>query len=566
MFKGIGISSEFALSKAYVLEKEEINFEIQSILSVEAELVRYNKALHIFTQNTCALARSVWQSAGKKESMILEGHIIMAENPDIAIAVVSAIEGGKTAEAALRAAYEAFAGIFESMEDEIMSQRAHDLRDISRRLIEILAGKTSRDIRNISEECVLICRDLTPSDISSMDKSKVKGIVTEVGGINSHSAIIARAMGMPMVLCEGITGNIKNGDMVAVNGISGDIIVNPEGEQLQIFKKLMTEFDTNEKELVQFKDKPSITLDGHAVDILANISGLDDLDEVLENTAEGIGLFRSEFLFMNRDSAPDEEEQFEVYRKSVKSMEGRPVTIRTLDIGGDKNVPYLNMEKEENPFLGLRGIRLCLGNLEMFAVQLRALLRASFYGNIKIMLPMVSTLSELRQVKELIERLKSELNTDGKPFNENIEIGIMIETSAACMISDLLAKECDFFSIGTNDLAQYIMAADRGDKRVQYLYSVFDPAVIRSIHHVIKAGKAAGIGVGICGEGAADGIMIPFLIAAGVDELSMSASSILQVRKIICSLNKRELEEKLEKILLLETKEEVFEYLKNLAI
>ena len=566
MFKGIGVSPGFVISKAYVCEREEISFEEQSSLSAVAEIDRYNKAVHKFIKYTAPIIESVKLNAGKDEAAILEAHIIMVEDPEITSGVVCAIRNGITAEAAVSDTYEMLAGTFESMEDEIMSHRARDLRDIKTRLIEILTGKIGSGIDNIKEDCVLICHDLTPSDIGRMDKSKVKAIVTEIGGATSHSAIISRGMEIPTVLSvENVTTSINSGDIIAINGSKGEVIVNPRDEELEELNKLMAAFHTYKKELEQYKGKQSITLDGHRVEIVANIGTLGDLKAVLKSSAEGIGLFRSEILFMNTNKAPDEDAQFEIYKKAAIAMAGKPVIIRTLDIGGDKDIPYFNMEKEKNPFLGYRAIRFCLGDLEMFSIQLRALLRASFYGNIKIMLPMITTVTELRASKNLIEQLKKDLKSEGKPFNENIEVGIMIETPAACMIADLLARECEFFSIGTNDLTQYTMAADRENKKVQYLYSIFDPAVMRLIYRAIKAGKDAGIVVGICGEGASDVNMIPFLVAAGLDEFSMSPSSVLQARKAICSLKKEELEKDLDKVMALETKDEVFEYMQTLA-
>ena len=567
MLKGIGVSEGIVIDRAYVLTEEEISFETISSLSAPEEIERYSGAVAKFIEDTLPLVEKVRLNAGDEESMILEGHIIMVQDPEVTGGIVSVLEGGGiSAEAALADAFEMFAGIFEAMEDEIMSQRTHDLRDIKARLIEILTGKSGGAIENISEDCILICRDLTPSDTGRMDKSKIKGIVTEVGGVTSHTAIISRAMEIPTVLSVSCaTVNIKNGDIIAVDGSSGEIIINPSAEQMENLEARKAAFDTYKAELTEFKGRQSVTLDGCHVEIAANIGGLDDIESVLNSTAEGVGLFRTEFLFMDRSELPDENAQFEVYKEVARRLEGRSVIIRTLDIGGDKDVPYLDLEKEENPFLGFRAIRLCLGDREMFGVQLRALLRASYYGNIKIMLPMITTLTELREAKALIESLKNELRAEGKPFNENIETGIMVETPAAVMIADLLAKESDFFSIGTNDLTQYTMAVDRGNKRVQYLYSTFDPAVMRAIYHVIKAGKAAGIMVGMCGEGAGDVNMIPFLLAAGLDEFSMSASSVLKARKAVCSLNKGELEKEIEKILTLETKEEVLEFMKKLA-
>ena len=565
--KGIGVCEGIVISKAFVIKKEELVFESHSRLSAQEEAGRYNQAVEKFIEDTYALAAKVEESAGPEQAMILEGHILIVQDPEITAGVIAELESSPvSSEAAVALVFSMFAEIFASMEDELMKERAHDLEDIKTRLIEILTGKVSRGIEDIEDECVIIARDMTPSETGRIDKAVIKGIVTEMGGITSHMAIMAKAMELPTVLgIADMLSNVETGDSIAINGGSGEVIVNPSDGELARFRALIEEFDVYKRELEIYKTKESITLDGVRVEIAANIGGLQDMEAVLKNTAEGIGLFRTEFLFMERDSLPDEEAQFEVYKEVAEAMEGKPVIIRTLDIGGDKDVPYLDMDKEENPFLGYRAIRLCLGDKAMFNVQLRALLRAGFYGNIKIMIPMITTVTELRQTKKIIEELKGELEEEGKPFNKNIEVGIMIETPASSLIADVLAKESDFFSIGTNDLTQYTMAVDRGNERVQYLYSTFEPAVMRSIYNVIKAGKDAGIMVGMCGEGAGDVNMIPFLLGCGLDEFSMSAQSLLRARKAICSLSKSEMEKEIDKILNMETREEIIDHLKTLA-
>jgi len=567
LYKGIGVCEGIVISEAFVIEKEELVFESHSKLTSQEELSRYNQAVEKFIGDTLLLAEKVAENAGSEQAMILEGHTIIVQDPEIEAGVSAELEGGPvTAEAAVASVFSMFADIFASMDDELMKERAHDLEDIKTRLIEILTGKVSRSIEDIKTPCVIIARDMTPSETGRINKAVVKGVVTEVGGITSHMAIMAKAMELPTVLgIESMTAKVKTGDTIAINGGTGEVIVSPSDEELEKLKKLQAEFEVYKKELEVYKTKSSVTLDGVHVEIAANIGSANELDAVLENGAEGIGLFRTEFLFMERNSLPDEEAQFEVYKKVAETMAGKPVIIRTLDIGGDKDVPYLNMEKEENPFLGYRAIRLCLGDLDMFKVQLRALLRAGHYGNVKIMVPMITTITELRQTKEIIEELKIELEKEGKPFGKDIEVGIMIETPASSLIADILAKECDFFSIGTNDLTQYTMATDRGNERVQYLYSTFEPAVIRSIYNVIKAGKDAGIMVGMCGEGAGDVNMIPFLLGCGLDEFSMSAGSVPGARKAICSLSKSDMEKELDKILSMATREEILSHLKTLA-
>jgi len=567
LYRGIGVCDGIVVCEAFVIEKEELLFETNSLLTCQEEIDRYNVALEKFVEDTLLLAAKVEKSAGPEQAMILEGHTIIAQDPEIAAGVVAELEGFPvTAEAAVASAFDMFAAVFDSMDDELMRERAHDLIDIKTRLIEILTGKISRGIEDIANECIIVARDMTPSETGRIDKSKIKAVVTEVGGITSHMAIMAKAMELPAVLgVKGILSNVKTGDIIALNGSDGEIIVNPTSDELLRFEKLKKDFEIYKKELEAYKGRESLTLDGVSVEIAANIGGPQDLESVLKSTAEGIGLFRTEFLFMESSSLPDEESQFEVYKKVAETMEGKSVIIRTLDIGGDKDVPYLNLKKEENPFLGYRAIRLCLGDKDMFNVQLRALLRAGHYGNIKIMIPMITTLTELRQTKAIIEELKKDLEKEGKPFNKEIQVGIMIETPASSLIADVLAAESDFFSIGTNDLTQYTMAVDRGNERVQYLYSTFEPAVMRSIYNVIKAGKDAGIMVGMCGEGAGDVNMIPFLLACGLDEFSMSANSVLRARKAVCNLSKAELEKELHKILNMKTREEIFNHLQSLA-
>lgn len=567
LYRGIGVCEGIVVSKVFTVVKEELVFETGSRLTYQEEAERYNKAVEKFIEDTAALAAKVEESAGAEQAMILETHTVIVQDPEIEAGVIAELEGsGVTAEAAVTAAFDMFAAIFESMDDELMKERSHDLIDIKTRLLEILTGNISRGIENISNECVIVAKDMTPSETGRINKAMVKGVVTEVGGITSHMAIMAKAMELPCVLgVKDMLSLVKNGDIIAINGGTGEVVLNPSADELARFEKLKEEFNTYKKELEAYKNRESVTLDGIRVEIAANIGGPEDLEAVLKNTAEGIGLFRTEFLFMDRPSLPDEEAQFEVYKKVAETMEGKPVIIRTLDIGGDKDVPYLNMDKEENPFLGYRAIRLCLGDSEMFNVQLRALLRASHYGNIKIMLPMITTVTELRQAKEIIEKLKGDLAKEGKPFNKAVEIGIMIETPASSLIADILALESDFFSIGTNDLTQYTMAVDRGNEKVQYLYSTFEPAVMRSIYKVIKAGKNAGIMVGMCGEGAGDVNMIPFLLACGLDEFSMSAQSVLRARKSICNLSKAELEKEIDAILSMKTREEILSHLKALV-
>jgi len=565
MYRGIGVCDGVVIAKAFVLKKETTIYQTRSGLTDQKEIERFNHAVETFIENTLEFVAKIDQSAGNEHAQILEAQTVIVKDPGIRESIIEAINEGWTAETAVSSAFSMFADMFIAMKNDMMKERAHDLEDIKIRLLEILTGNVCRDIDSITEECVIVARDMTPSETSRINKEFVRGVVTETGGINSHMAIMAKAMNLVTVLSiENITSHVKTGDTIAINGGTGEVVINPSSSELVEFNKQLDEFSVYKKELEAYKSRESITLDGIRVEIAANVGSPEDLDAVINSTADGIGLFRTEFLFMEGDSPPDEEQQFKVYKQVAEAMGDKSVIIRSLDIGGDKELPYLNLQKEENPFLGYRAIRLCLGDKELFNTQLRALLRAGNYGNIKIMIPMICTITELRQAKAIIADIKSGLLSDGVPINNDIEIGVMIETPAAALIADLLAREADFFSIGTNDLIQYTMAVDRGNEKVQYLYSAYEPAVIRSIYNIIKAGKDAGIFVGMCGESAGDVNMIPFLLACGLDEFSMSAQSVLRARKIVCNLSKSELQSDLEKILNMSTREEIFDYLKTI--
>jgi len=551
IYNTLGICDGVVISRAFVLKKENLSRIVppgRSLLTFQEEVGRADKAIQKFTEDTYALIAKA--DPCTEQAMILERHITIANDPEIWASVKEQLENeSATCEAALVKTLGIFAEVFACMEDELMKARSQDLDDIKVRLIEILTGKIEHSIEDINSECILVAQSLTPSEMMRLDGKIVKGIVTESGGINSHMSIMAKAMGIPTALgAKGILETVGNGDSLTLNISNGraEVIVSPSEEEIRKIHALMEEFDIKKKSVStavpcekhpwhrsrMFLNRNCYTVkDKYSASVLisANIGGLWDLDAAYENGADGIGLFRTEFLFMERDSLPDEDKQFEVYKAAAVAMNGKPVTIRTLDIGGDKYASCFVLKKEANPFLGCRGIRICLNEREVFKVQIRAILRASFYGNVKIMLPMVSVLDELRQTKDLIEEAKRELYKEGKPF-DNIPIGIMIETPAAAITADILAKECDFFSIGTNDLIQYIMAADRLNESVSHLYSAHQPAVMRTIYNVIKAGKDAGIAVGMCGEAAADINIIPFLLACGLDEFSVSPKLVPETR------------------------------------
>jgi phosphotransferase system enzyme I (PtsI) len=452
--------------------------------------------------------------------------------------------------------------MFQNIENEYLRERSEDIRDVMDRVIRLMMGINSFDYSALENNSIIVAKDLTPSDTAQLDRTKVAAMITEMGGKTSHAAIIARIMGIPTVVgLNNITDKIKPGDTVICDGRTGKVIINPNAKQLFFYNKKKIREDEINKELRNQAGLPSVTLDGFKVNLSANIGVPNDVDMALENDAEGIGLFRSEFIFMNREHQPTEDEQFEQYKEVLVRMGDKPVIIRTLDIGGDKCVPYLDMPKEMNPFLGYRAIRLCLGNVEVFRTQLRAILRASVYGNVKIMIPMISTMKELKDSKKVLQQAKDELLREGIKFKDDIEIGVMIETPSAAIISDLLAKEVDFFSIGTNDLIQYTMAVDRLNSKLSYLYSQYHPALLRLIKGIIDNAHKAGIWVGMCGEAAGDPKLIPVFIGMGLDEFSMNSPSILRARYIVRNINKKDMEIIAKSTLDMENALEVEEYL-----
>ncbi len=458
-----------------------------------------------------------------------------------------------------------YAEMFASMGDELMQQRATDMRDIKTRMQKVLLGVESVDIASLPAGSVILAKDLTPSMTAGINPANVAGIVTELGGRTAHSAILARALEIPAVVAlAGILDEVKNGDAIILDGSDGTVILNPDDATLAQYQGKREAFLKEKKELERYIGQPSITKDGVQVEIVANIGKPEDVDKVLQYDGEGVGLFRTEFLFMDRDAMPTEEEQFEAYRKVAVALDGKPVIIRTLDIGGDKEIPYMGLEKDENPFLGYRAVRFCLDRKDdVYRPQLRALLRASAFGNIKIMVPLVTCIDEYRAVKALVEEIKAELDDKGIKYNPEIQLGIMVETAAASLIADIFAKEVDFFSIGTNDLTQYTMSVDRGNDKISYLYSTFNPAVLRSIKRIISCAREAGIMVGMCGEAASDPMMIPLLLAFGLNEFSMSPSAILRARKLITEYSTEELLAVADKAMSFATAAEVENYMKE---
>ena len=566
MYKGTNASAGIGIGKEAVVEEKELVIAREAVADSEAEIQRFKGALEVARKQTEELAADLATRVGEKEAEILNGHIMLLSDPMLLGEVESMIEKDQVnSEFAIETVCTNYAEMFASMGDELMQQRATDMRDIKTRMQKVLLGVESVDIASLPAGSVILAKDLTPSMTAGINPANVAGIVTELGGRTAHSAILARALEIPAVVAlAGILDEVKNGDAIILDGSDGTVILNPDDATLAQYQGKREAFLKEKKELERYIGQPSITKDGVQVEIVANIGKPEDVDKVLQYDGEGVGLFRTEFLFMDRDAMPTEEEQFEAYRKVAVALDGKPVIIRTLDIGGDKEIPYMGLEKDENPFLGYRAVRFCLDRKDdVYRPQLRALLRASAFGNIKIMVPLVTCIDEYRAVKALVEEIKAELDDKGIKYNPEIQLGIMVETAAASLIADIFAKEVDFFSIGTNDLTQYTMSVDRGNDKISYLYSTFNPAVLRSIKRIISCAREAGIMVGMCGEAASDPMMIPLLLAFGLNEFSMSPSAILRARKLITGYSTEELLAVEDKAMSFATAAEVENYMKE---
>ena len=566
MHKGIAASRGIGIGSICRIIEHDLSFEPKKIEDTAAEKERFHKAISDFVEETNAMAEDVKKRIGPKEAEILMGHAVMISDPAMSGEMDKMIDQGQCAEAALTAVCDMFIGMFSQMDDEMMKQRASDISDVKVSVLKKLLGIEDIDISKVAPGTVLVCKDLTPSMTSQIVKENVTGIITEVGGKTSHSAILARALEIPAVLSvPGIVDQVKDKDTAVIDGTEGDVFINPDGDILSKYMLKREEFIRKQSELKTFIGKETVNADGTRLELFCNIGTPKDAKKAMECDGEGIGLFRSEFLFMDNTHLPTEDEQFDAYKEAVETMEGRCVIIRTLDIGGDKDIPYLGLEKEENPFLGYRAVRYCLENSDMYKTQLRAIIRASAFGKVKIMVPLVTTVDEMRSVKKLVTEIKDDLSKEGIKYDENVEVGCMIETASASLIADLLAKEADFFSIGTNDLTQYTMSVDRGNPKVAYLYSTFQPSVLRSIKHIIECGKAAGIPVGMCGEAAADPLMIPLLMSFGLDEYSVNPVLVLTARCIISKWSKAEADALAGKIMAMDTEAEIVAALKEAA-
>ncbi|MDO5349104.1 MAG: phosphoenolpyruvate--protein phosphotransferase [Lachnospiraceae bacterium] len=566
MYKGTNASAGIGIGKVVVVEEKELVIKRETVTDSAAEIQRFKGALEISMKQTEELAADLATRVGEKEAEILNGHIMLLSDPMLTGEIENMIQNDHVnSEYAIESVCTMYADMFASMGDELMQQRATDMRDIKTRMQKVLLGVESVDIASLPEGTVILAKDLTPSMTAGINPAKVTGIVTELGGRTSHSAILARALEIPAVVAlTGILDQVKNGDTIVLDGSDGSVLVNPEEAVLAGYQEKREVFLKEKKELEKYIGMPSVTKDGVHVELVANIGKPEDVDKVLQYDGEGVGLFRTEFLFMDRNAMPTEEEQFEAYRKVAVALDGKPVIIRTLDIGGDKEIPYMGLEKDENPFLGYRAVRFCLDRKDdVYRPQLRALLRASAFGNIKIMIPLVTCIDEYRAVKALVEEIKEELDEKGIAYNKDIPLGIMVETAAASLIADIFAKEVDFFSIGTNDLTQYTMSVDRGNDKISYLYSTFNPAVLRSIKRIITCAREAGIMVGMCGEAASDPMMIPLLLAFGLNEFSMSPSAILRARKMITGYSTQELQAVADQAMSFATTAEVENYMRE---
>lgn len=550
MLKGIAASDGIAAAKAYMLVQPDLSFSETSIDDPEAEIKRLDDAVEASKSELELIKQKATENLGEEEAQVFEAHLTILADPELLGQIKDKIKNDKVnAEAALKSVTDMFIEMFEAMTDNAyMQERAGDIRDVTKRIMSHLLGVTLPNPALIQEEVVIVAHDLTPSDTAQLDRNYVKGFITDIGGRTSHSAIMSRTLEIPAVVGSGsATTDIQEGEMVIIDGINGDALVDPTDAKLADYKQKAAEFAAQKEEWARLKDAKSVSADGKEVLLGANIGTPDDVLGANDNGAEAVGLFRSEFLYMNSNELPTEDEQYEAYKAALEGMSGKQVVVRTMDIGGDKELPYLPLPEEQNPFLGYRAIRICLDRQDIFRTQLRALLRASKYGRLAIMFPMIATVQEFKDAKAIFEEEKANLVASGVEVSDDIQVGMMMEIPAAAMIADKLAKYADFFSIGTNDLIQYSMAADRGNERVSYLYQPYNPSILRLIKNIIDASHKEGKWTGMCGEMAGDQIAVPLLLGLGLDEFSMSATSILKTRSLIKKLDSKEMKELADK-------------------
>ncbi|SEQ42453.1 phosphotransferase system, enzyme I, PtsI [Ignavigranum ruoffiae] len=542
---GIAASDGIAIAPAYLLTEPDLSFEKKTISDSGAEILRFEEAVKQAHQEISLIKKRAEESLGSEEAQVFEAHLMFLDDPEFIGQIKQVITDQLiNAEAALDQIAQMFITMFSAMEDNpYMQERAADIKDVSERMMAILLGLKVPSPATIDHEVIVVAHDLTPSDTAQLNKKYVKAFVTDIGGRTSHSAIMARSLEIPAIVgSQSITQSVKDGQTIIVDALAGQVILNPSQEDIANYQQKAQDFQKQKEEWAKLVDAPSVTQDGHQVELAANIGTPKDVEAVLANGAEGIGLYRTEFLYMDSANFPTEDEQFEAYKTVLEAMEGKPVIVRTMDIGGDKELPYLDLPKEMNPFLGYRAIRISLDRTEIFKTQLRALLRASNYGNLRIMFPMIATLKEFRQAKAVLEAVKADLLAEGQTVADTIQVGIMVEIPAAAVLADQFAKEVDFFSIGTNDLIQYTMAADRMNEQVSYLYQPYNPSILRLIKNVIDASHREGKWTGMCGEMAGDQTAVPILLGMGLDEFSMSASSVLKTRSLMQSLTLSDLQ------------------------
>ncbi|WP_138417754.1 phosphoenolpyruvate--protein phosphotransferase [Aquibacillus sediminis] len=556
---GIAASKGIAIAKAYVLATPDLSFEKKKVEDSESEIERLDQAIQISKQELEKIKENARKSLGDEHAEIFSAHLLVLTDPEMINPIQDKIKSEQVnAEAALEETANMFVDMFKAMDNEYMRERAADIQDVTKRVKAHLLGVTFPDPALIDEEVVVIAEDLTPSDTAQLNKQFVKGFTTNIGGRTSHSAIMARSLEIPAVVgTKTILSDASDGDMIIVDGIDGIVIINPSEEELASYKKKQEDFEEQKRVWAKLKDEPTVSADNVHVELVANIGTPEDVTGVINNGGEGVGLYRTEFLYMGKSELPTEEEQFEAYKSVLEQMGEKPVVVRTLDIGGDKELSYLKLPEEMNPFLGYRAIRLCIERDDIFRIQLRALLRASTYGNLKIMFPMIATLEEFRQAKAILLEEKENLKSEGYDISESIEVGIMVEIPSTAVAARQFAKEVDFFSIGTNDLIQYTMAADRMNERVSYLYQPYHPAILNLVNNVIEAAHAEGKWAGMCGEMAGDSIAIPILLGLGLDEFSMSATSILPARTQIKDLSKEKMTSYKDDFLSMDTADEV---------
>ncbi|HDJ7421751.1 TPA: phosphoenolpyruvate--protein phosphotransferase [Staphylococcus aureus] len=566
LIKGIAASDGVAIAKAYLLVEPDLTFDKnEKVTDVEGEVAKFNNAIEASKVELTKIRNNAEVQLGADKAAIFDAHLLVLDDPELIQPIQDKIKNeNANAASALTDVTTQFVTIFESMDNEYMKERAADIRDVSKRVLSHILGVELPNPSMIDESVVIVGNDLTPSDTAQLNKEFVQGFATNIGGRTSHSAIMSRSLEIPAIVgTKSITQEVKQGDMIIVDGLNGDVIVNPTEDELIAYQDKRERYFADKKELQKLRDADTVTVDGVHAELAANIGTPNDLPSVIENGAQGIGLYRTEFLYMGRDQMPTEEEQFEAYKEVLEAMDGKRVVVRTLDIGGDKELSYLNLPEEMNPFLGYRAIRLCLAQQDIFRPQLRALLRASVYGKLNIMFPMVATINEFREAKAILLEEKENLKNEGHDISDDIELGIMVEIPATAALADVFAKEVDFFSIGTNDLIQYTLAADRMSERVSYLYQPYNPSILRLVKQVIEASHKEGKWTGMCGEMAGDETAIPLLLGLGLDEFSMSATSILKARRQINGLSKNEMTELANRAVDCATQEEVIELVNN---